>query len=211
MATLLQLKTRIITELNRDDMGSGGALENSLILAITQAIEWWSDRQFWFNRASGTVNTVAATSTVAIPAGIRSAEEIAYLGNLLNKFVLPETEYRVETGIPSAWSANEDLIQIWPTPNAIYTLTVFGLANTGIPASDAASNIWTTEAYDLIAATSRKLLYRDYLRDVTGATLAQVAETEALSRLQRESRKRDRAPLYSDIPRRRYTYDIYRG
>lgn len=46
MATLGDLKTRLRTDLDRDDMGSGGALEAALNLAVTRAVEHWRARSF---------------------------------------------------------------------------------------------------------------------------------------------------------------------
>lgn len=211
MATLTALYTRVILQTNRDDMGSGGALEQAKIDAVAQAVEDYSDWQFWFNRASGTGNTSASTATIAMPTGIRTPEVVTYLGAALNKVPLNEIEYRTETGIPSLWAEDEGTIHFWPIPNGTYAIYVYGTASTGVPASGSDSNIWTTEAYDLIVAATCKRLYRDYFRDVDGATLAQVAEDRALAKLQRETRRRDIAPMYSDVPRSRYDYDINRG
>ena len=58
MATLAQLKTRIILEVDRDDLGSGGEAEQALIDACTDAIEHYSGEEFWFNRASGSGDTL---------------------------------------------------------------------------------------------------------------------------------------------------------
>lgn len=211
MATLTALYTRVILQTNRDDMGAGGLLEQAKIDSVAQAIEDWSDTQFWFNRASGTGNTTANVSTIAMPSGIRTPEVVSYLGQALNQVPLNEIEFRTETGIPSLWAEDEGAIHFWPIPNAIYAIYVYGTASTGVPATGGDSNIWTTEAYDLIVATTCKRLYRDYFRDVEGATLAQGAELSALARLQRETRRRGTSPLYSDVPRRRYSYDINRG
>jgi len=54
MSTLAELKTRIILDTNRDDMGAGGELEQALADAIADAIEFHAGTLFWFNRASGT-------------------------------------------------------------------------------------------------------------------------------------------------------------
>lgn len=211
MATLDQFKTRIILATNRTDMGSGGALEQALIDSYTQAIENYSDYQFWFNRASGTGNTVAATATITMPTGIRNAEVVSYIGIALRKVPLNEIEYRTETGPPSLWAEDEGAIHFWPIPDAIYAMSVYGNDSAGVPASGSASTIWTTTAYDLIAQATLKILYRDYLRDADGATLAQAAEAEALAKLQRETTKRGIAPMSSDVPRGRYAFDITRG
>lgn len=200
MATLTALYTRVILQTVRDDMGSGGALEQAKIDSVAQAIEDHADTQFWFNRASGSGNTTASVATIAMPSGIRVPEVVASSGIALRRVPLSEIEYLTETGIPRQWAEDEGAIRFWPIPSAVMSMTVYGTASTGVPATGGDSNIWTTEAYDLIVATTCKRLYRDYLRDVEGATLAQAAEAEALAKLQRETRRRGMAGLKSDLP-----------
>ncbi len=197
MATLAELKTRIIAETNRDDMGTGGELETVLGNAIARAIEFHADEAFWFNRKSGSVSTVASTATVALPTGMRIPVTASYNQSKLTKVALEDIEHLTTTGIPSSWAENEGLVQLSPVPDAIYSLLVTGIADLGVPAS---TNEWTTYGYDLIAATTRKILYRDVLRDVDGYNLAKMAEDEELAKLRRESRRRNRVGLTTDIP-----------
>ena len=210
MATLTQLYTRLILDLDRDDMGSGGELEQAKIDAVDEAIETYSDEPFWFNRANGTGNTVASTATIALPAGIRFPYLVSYLGEELDKVPLLAIQYRTETGVPSQWAANESTIQLWPIPNAVYTLAVFGLDSTAAPALGA-SNFWTTEAYRLILNEAKLILCRGPLRDPDGAQMAAQARNEALSGIRSESRRRDVSALRTDLPQTRRTFDITRG
>jgi hypothetical protein len=46
MGTLGDLKARIARELDRDDMGSGGALEATLAAAIASAVQHWKGRAY---------------------------------------------------------------------------------------------------------------------------------------------------------------------
>lgn len=213
MATLAELKTRIRLETNKDDIAASGEAETALTTALTQAVEYYSSEQFWFNRASGSGNTSASTATIALPSGIRYPHAVSYLGETLRKVDLHEIEHRTETGLPTRWAENEGAIQLWPIPDATYSLSVFGLASTTLPA-DGASNIWTTEALDLICARAKFLLYRDIWRDVEAVKLAAQAEGEALSRLRQETRRRGMSPLRStgDEPwTARTPFNINRG
>lgn len=193
--TLGDLKTRILTETDRDDLGAGEALEAQLALCIARAVEHYSDQRFWFNRAAGSRTTSNAVATVAMPAGVRVAEAVAYGGAPLIKTSVEAIEHRSESGQPSHWAQSGDTIQLWPIPNGIYSLAIYGIAQIDPPAGDGASNAWTSEAQDLIAARTRFLLFRDVLRDVEGTQLAAQAEGEALSRLLKESRRRAAQPL----------------
>ena len=205
MATLTALYTRIILDLNRDDMGSGGDLEQAKIDAVADAVEFYSDEQFWFNRASGTASTVASTATVALPTGVRLPTVVSYLGEPLRQVPLDRISevYNATTpltGRPYWWAEDEGLIRLYPTPNAVYALSVYGLASTGVPAAGGDTNIWTTEALPLILARAKKILLRGPLRDPEGAALMAQAEDEALTKLRRETRRRGRSTLSTDLP-----------
>lgn len=197
MATLAELKTRIIAETNRDDMGSGGELETVLSNAIARAIEFHADELFWFNRKSGSASTTASTATVALPSGMRIPLSVSYNQATLSRVELGDMQHLTSTGLPRAWAENEGAIQLSPIPDAVYSLSVFGIAELGVPAT---SNEWTTEGYDLIAARTRLILYRDVLRDAEGAAGAREAENEALAKLRRETRRRGRSGLTTDLP-----------
>lgn len=199
MATLNQLYARIVLDTNRDDLGPSTELEQAKIDAVADAIELHADELFWFNRASASGTTSAGQAALPMPAGIRLARTVAHQGAKLEKRPLEALEHRGETGRPAQWAENEGAIQLWPVPDGAYVLAVFGLAAAGLPASGDESNCWTTEAYRLILSAAKKILYRDVLRDSEGAMTAAAAEEEALTRLRRETRRRSRAGLVSDL------------
>ncbi|MGQ0557991.1 MAG: phage adaptor protein [Sphingosinicella sp.] len=203
MATLTQLYTRIVLDLDRDDMGSGGALEQAKVDAVAAAVEHHCDDSFWFNRAGGTAATVAGTATVAMPSGVRFPHTVTWLGSPLSKVPLHLIHEAVNvsdpaTGVPSSWAEDEGVIRLHPTPAAAYTLGIYGLASTGVPTAGGDANIWTTEAYELIVAANRILCRR--LRDADGLSIWGQAEEEALAKLRRETRRRGEAPLRTDLP-----------
>jgi hypothetical protein len=204
MATLTQLYTRLILDLNRDDMGSGGELEQAKIDAVADAIEKNADELFWFNRKSGTLTTVAGTATVALPSGMRIPQVVTYLGSELLKVPLEDIEAVYNsttpaTGIPSKWAEDGGLAHFWPTPDAVYSLPVYGIADLGVPASSA-SNAWTTEAYELTINQAKIFLCRGPLRDPDGLAMAKDGRDEALTKLRRETRRRGYARATTDIP-----------
>lgn len=210
MSTLLQLQTRLRLEVQRDDIAIAGDSVQALTDAVDRAIEYWADERFWFNQTSAAASTVNGTQTVAIPAALRTVDRVAYNGYLLPKARLEEIQFRTDTGIPSRWAESDNNIALWPIPNAVYSLTLYGIAELGTPAS-AASNAWTTDALDLIDATARKILYRDYFIDDGNVARAMIAEREALEKLLRETRRKTVTPLRSDIPSGRVSFDINRG
>lgn len=208
MATIDALQTRIILDTNRDDLT--GELAQALTDAIADSVEDYADELFWFNRKTGTANTVAATATVALPSGMRLAQKVTYLGCELPKVPLEAMEGRTETGPPSKWADDGNTVHIWPIPDAAYALSLFGIADLGVPTAGN-SNAWTTEGYRLILACAKKILYRGSLRDPDGAALAANEEQEAISKLRRETKRRGVSELRTDVPRNRSTFNITRG
>lgn len=197
MATIAQLYTRIILDTNRDDMGSGGELEQAKIDAVADAIATYASELFWFNRKTGTASTVASTATVALPSGMRIPLVVSYNQSPLRQVGLEDIEHLTSTGTPTAWAENEGVIQLSPIPDAVYSLKVTGIAELGVPAS---TNEWTTEAYKLILNEAKLTLYAGPLRDPEGAKLAMVMRDDALSALRRETRRRGRMGLVADLP-----------
>lgn len=204
MATLTQLYARIILDLGRDDMGSGGELEQAMIDAVADAIEIHAGELFWFNRASGTVSTAAGSATVALPAGMRIARVVTYLGAALRKVPLEAIEAAENpaapvAGPPASWAEDAGAIHLFPTPDAIYALAAHGIADLGVPAD---ANAWTLEGYRLILAEAKKILCRGPLRDPDGLALAADEAREALTGLRRETSRRGAAPPAADLPSR---------
>ena len=209
MATLAELYTRLILDLNRDDLGAGGELEQAKIDAVTAAVDKYKADPFWFNRGSGTVVTTAAVATIALPAGVHVPSAVSYDGQALLRVPLGDIEHRTETGLPSKWAEDEGLIHLWPIPDGAYMVSVYGTADIDAPASDA-SNIWTAEAYELVLAEAKVILCRGPLRDTEGMILAKDAREEALSSLRRESRRRSVSRLRTDLPLTE-SFNINRG
>jgi len=197
MPTLGDLKVRIIEETDRDDLGAAEALGRRLAECIDRAIEFYADEPFWFSRTIATTATVAGIALVNVPFPVRVAEAVSCRGEPLQKVSLSVIQQRPDTGAPRKWASVDDRIHLWPIPDAVHPLTVAGTARLDAPADDEDESVWTTHAYDLIAARTRFLLFRDVLRDTEGTQLAAQAEGEALLRLRRETRRRDVTPLRS--------------
>lgn len=216
MATLLELKTRVRLETNKDDIASGGEAEAALTNAITRAIEYYADEDFWFTQGAEPASSVASSATIDLPAAIRIVTAVGKASvnqGLLIKVPISEIEHSSGQGVPTHWTNRASHIRLWPIPDAVYNYFLYGTLEFGIPASDGASNVWTVQGYDLIAARTRMLLYRDLWRDTEGAVLAAQAEQEALAKLKRETRKRDVTPLRSrgDEPFYPNRFNIFTG
>ena len=201
MPTIDDLRTRIITETNRDDLNPGGELRDALDGAIARAVEHHADELFWFNRASAAGATAAGSATVALPAGMRLVLALACAGQPLRQAALETIEALAGSGRPALWAAQGSAVRLWPVPDAAYPLSFSGIAEVGVPDNiTISSNQWTNEGSDLIAARTRMLLCRDSLRDVEGYRLAAEAEAEALAKLRRETRRRGRFARSCELP-----------
>lgn len=211
MATLAEIKTRIITELSRDDLED--ELADQLTLHIARACEFYADERFWFNAIVTTAPTVAAVASVTIPDTVRRIERLTVGSSDLQEVVLTEIEVpgSTATGEPSRYAYYNDTVKLWPTPDAVYTLQITGLAQIDAPAEDTDENAWTVEAQDLIVGRVKETLCRGQFRDPEGAQLARAEVTEALGKLKRETARRLTTPLRPNGHWRRTSYNINTG
>lgn len=204
MATLADLKDRIIAETVRDDLSDD--LAGQLLIHIQRACEYYSDERFWFNALIGSVSTVASTQTVDVPATFRRVDRVtipAYDKELIEVTLNDLGIYPHET-VPNGYAYYNDQLRLYPTPDAVYSLELTGLAQIDAPALDADTSVWTNEAQDLIVARTKMTLYRGQFRDPEGTQLA-IAETqEAFAKLKRETAKRLETKLRPRVSARRY-------
>ncbi len=192
MGMLSALKLRVV-----DEIGRPGLLRQAGDY-IERAIAHYASERFWFNIRSGTTTTTAGNAYATLPAGLQR-EDGAFVtqGGLLvplERRAFSEFEDlnagSASTGQPSDYAICDGQARLYPTPAAAYTLTFPGIYAETAFANDAASNAWSTEAADLIAARAKMLIYRNVLRDVEGAQIEAQAEAEALAQLRAETVQR---------------------
>lgn len=206
MGTLADIKTRVITETQRDDLADDLAAQ--LLLHIQSACEFYSDQKFWFNSIIATVNTTPGNAFATVPAGVRRIDllTIPSLNAEIKEFQLGEINALDGnlTGHPSRYAYYNDQLKLWTVPDAAYALEITGLAQIPAPVADADTSVWTNQALDLIVSRTKFTLYRDQFRDAEGVQMAAGATTEALSRLKRETTRRLRTPLRASRPSQRF-------
>lgn len=197
MATYAELKTRIIAEMVRDDLSDD--LADQLTTHIARACEYYANQRFWFNDIVTTVNTVASTATVAIPSTVRRIDRLTIPANYteLIESTLPDLDDvdHPATARPERYAYYNDYVRLYPVPDGVYTLRIYGIAQIAAPTSSSDTNVWTTEAQDLIVAHTKMTLSRDQFRDPDGTQLFMGAVQDALRRLQRETAQRQRTSL----------------
>lgn len=206
MTAYSTLKTRIATEMVRDDIGDGEELEGTLDTHFEQACEYYADEKFWFNSLIATTTTSNGTINVALPAAFRRIDRVtipAYDLELVPT-VIDDFEDYSTNALPSHWTWYNDNIRLYPTPDATYTLRLYGIAQIDAPSDDADENIWTTEAQHLIVAHTKMTLARDVFRDPEGAQMFLGAALDQLRKLRRETARRLTVPLRALPGGRRY-------
>lgn len=213
MATLADIKTRIATEMVKDDLLD--VLAAQLLLHIQRAVEFYADKRFWFNSIITTANTVGGSDAVTLPATVRAVGVLTIPA--LRSEVKPaqldmlEEPGATETGVPRWYAYYGNQLKLQPVPDAAYALKIVGTAQAPVLTADADSNFWTNEAQDLIVARAKFTLYRSQYRDAEGAGLAAGEAAEALMHIQRETAKRNKVPLRAEVSNPRSSFNVYSG
>ena len=160
------MEARIIAELHRDDVAS--VVDDY----INDAINHYSRFRFWFNETSATQNTVAGTATYSWPATFVALDSLTIT---VNSRIYPLRQVSpaeidemyssaTETGHPTVFAMYAQQFRLYPTPDAIYTLTQYFLKTvTALTTGSASSNIWTNEGEELIRTRAKKNLIAHFI------------------------------------------------
>lgn len=191
MATLGDLKSRIMAETNRDDLADD--LASTLSQVISSAISDYADMRFYFNEARAAVPVATGVEYLARP--MRVIDNVYVQLTASSRYLLMKQDVdAIElwagtpvTGQPTDYAAFQDKLRLYPVPNTAYTLSVLGVADEPALIADTDANHWTNEGQDLICARAQVRLYRDVFRDPDGAQLATAAEAMALRNLKGET------------------------
>lgn len=200
MASLGDLKSRIITETTRDDLADD--LAASLTLVIQQAIDFYAAEPWWFNQDRVVTSVTPNSEYSSRPSGMRvTIKPFLLIGGVrydLTRRSMAEIEglYTTPlTGQPTDYCEFQSQIRYWPTPAIAYQ--VVWLDSDDVAAldysDDNSTNFWTNQGQDLIVGRCKFLLYRDYLSTTSAdprISLAENAMGEAYSRLKAETNRR---------------------
>jgi hypothetical protein len=168
--TLGDLKNRIITETNRDDLVD--TLAPWLTMAIQQAINFYAAERWWFTEGTVTPTCVVGNQYTPLPAGFRFRDALFIIvGNVryrlrIRQMVDIEALYTTPiTGQPTDAAFFGSSLRLWPTPNVAYPIIADGVFDTAALdySDDTSTNSWLAYAYDLITARAKIILYRDFL------------------------------------------------
>lgn len=195
MATYLDLRTRIITETNRDDLVD--TLAAQLVLHIQRAIEFYASRRFWFNEGTKAGVCVSGNEFAAKPAGMREIDRISVAIGAVTRPLkerplvwIDDMATVTTSGQPTDYAETGDTVRMWPKPNFAYPLNFIGTVDLTALAADGDSNAWTNQGYDLITARAKYTLFANQFYDAEKSASAKNEETEALTKLLGETARR---------------------
>lgn len=192
MPTLGQLKERVITETNRDELRDD--LANLLNENFERAIKMWESTPFWFNTARTVTTFEAGNEYQNFPSDFHSLipdSDNIFLPVGPNRYTLCKISWEAMEGLHSIGSVGqptdfcimEDNIRLWPIPSQGYRAIWNYTKRLPALTTDNDENAWTNAAQYLIVATVKMFLYRDAWRDEAGASAAMAAADEAKSEL----------------------------
>lgn len=191
MATFLDLKTKVASEIHRSD------LTDEVEEAVLSAVRYYTSQRFWFNEASGTFNTVASQveyGTGTIPDGIIELDLVTITVNgrvqQLDPYpwqMLASVDQSTWAGIPSKYGWRAEALRLYPRPNAVYTVTCYFLKEFNALSADGDENVWTNEGFDLIKYRAKADLFDGVVYSPAMADRSRILENENLSKMLKRS------------------------
>lgn len=198
MATLATMKSRIASELARDDLTS------QIASAISDAIAFHEVERFWFNQTR-TITFDTVSSQVAYTSS--DNQYIPYIIRLdrlffdetgqiydLDRYEPQDFEFisnnSTTTGRPTAYTYTDSTIRIWPTPDAAYSMRAYAHYKLTSISADGDTNAWTTEAEELIRTAAKLRIYLDVTKDYEAAAAMQAKIQPLIDRLSSETSSR---------------------
>lgn len=179
--TLLRMVNQIVDELDRPDLV--GPVRN----AIRHAIGFWQRERFAFNDGILEFQTVpgkagyggADLAGMNVMLAIDTAVAIDASGTTwcLRNVPLASLETlgdQDQSGQPAYFAKFSEGYRLFPIPDDVYTIRFTGHVRLGAPATDADTNAWVDEAYDLIASSAKRYLAIHRLKD---SSLKQAMDT----------------------------------
>lgn len=199
MATYLATKQRVASELNGTLTASDSAIAN----AITTAIAKYEHDTFRFNDATTTVATVAGTASynmsTAATAITWSRLDTVTLRNSTTIWTLDPADYHwmlaeddsvtPYRGRPDFYAVFNNQIRLYPTPDAVYTLSLYGTRRLTALSADSDTNGWTTDGEAMIRNAALAELCANYTNEYDRAQIYMGKADEEYRKLRVENER----------------------
>jgi hypothetical protein len=201
------MQARIACDLERtlaDTSFASRTWGDEIKAAINDAIKLYRSKSWWFLQqpdavtGSKTNTTTASNSYVDEPTGLVALVSLRVTVSGQPKMLMPVTIQEMESRHDGTTSTNEPFdycrygkrVRLYPTPNAVYTLTWTGTFEEDTLSADADTNDWMTHGELVIRAMAKMILLRDYIKSYEDAQAAGLAVQLAEQALDREHAKR---------------------
>jgi len=188
--TLLRMVNQVVDELDRPDLV--GPVRN----AIRAAIGFWQRERFAFNDGILEFQTVpgkagyggADLAGLNVMLAIDTAIAIDDSNTTWALRNVPLASLEVlgdqnQSGQPAYFAKFSEGYRLYPIPDGVYTIRFTGHVRLGAPATDAETNAWVDEAYDLIASYAKRYLAIHRLKDPSLKQAMDTAVQEASTSL----------------------------
>jgi hypothetical protein len=188
--TLLRMVNQIVDELDRPD------LEAPVRNAIRHAIGFWQRERFAVNDGVLEFVTVAGRAGYGgvylagqnVMLAIDSAVAIDGSNTTWPLKPVPIASLEAlgdqdQAGQPAYFAKFSEGYRLFPIPDGVYTIRFTGHVRLGAPATDADTNAWVDEAYDLIASYAKRYLAIHRLKDSALKQAMDVSVSEASTSL----------------------------
>ena len=187
MATFLDLKTKVASEIHRTDLTS------QVSDAIKSAVRYYDSQRFWFNESSGTFSTVANQveyGAGTVPNGIVEIDLVTLTVNSRIQELSPKPWQELAAvdqtswaGIPYYYGWRAKSLRLYPRPNAVYTCSVYFLLALPELSADADDTVWTNEGADIIRHRAKAEIFDSVLYAPQMADRCRLQENETFSRM----------------------------
>lgn len=197
MSTYGEIQDRInLDYLNRADLSA------ETKRSILAAVRHYERKHWWFNETATTLTTSAGQTFVAFPANYHKLELLQItIASADYKLIPQDFEWIKEAntartrGQPTDFAIHQNRIELFPIPDAIYTLPInylhkFPALNLSTDTSD-----WTSAVEDLIVYHATALMWGGVLRNPQKALVYKALEQTALSGITLENEGRTRGTL----------------
>lgn len=169
MSTLGAMIDRIDRDLRKNT-----TINTEIKTAILSAIDDYKDEDFWFLEGKQTASTVANQETYAIDSThievdsltiTVSSNEYPLILRTFDWYREVNTNPTTTVGIPTDYAVHQGLYYLYPTPNAVYTLTWYGHEILTTLSATTDTNAWMTDAERLIRSRAMYYVYANVLQD----------------------------------------------
>lgn len=180
--------------------------EDQIEKAVQGAQRYCERHGFYFNQTRDvTFSTVAAqqvyddSDNANIPTLVRvshvyctdSGGQTVELNRITQQEMELLSDNSASTGEPFAWAYYNQEIRLYPIPDAVYTIRLqLGNYRLTVLSTGTDTNAWLDEAYDLIKARAKYILYKNTLKDAALAAEALNDFTDQLNALAAETSSR---------------------